>query len=54
MKMIYLIKWLLAIGVVALLFGFQLIFPMFPKELIPILSLATILIILKIFQAYEK
>ena len=54
MKMIYLIKWLLAISVAVLLFGFQLLFPMFPKELIPILSLATILIILKIFQAYEK
>lgn len=54
MKMIYLIKWLLAIGVVALLFSFQLLFPMFPKELIPIIGLAAILIILKIFQAYEK
>ena len=36
MKMIYLIKWLLAIGVVALLFGFQLLFPTFPKELIAV------------------
>lgn len=54
MKMTYLIKWLLAIAITGLLFGLHLLFPGFPQELIPILELVVILIVLKIFQAYEK
>ncbi|KXT83269.1 hypothetical protein ACVRXQ_06370 [Streptococcus panodentis] len=54
MKINDLFKWLLASAIIALLFGLHLLFPAFPQELIPLLSLAAIIIVLKIFQAYEK
>ena len=54
MKWTYLSKWLLAILVVVGLSYLHLQANFIPKEILPFVGIILIVVILKIFQAYEK
>ena len=54
MKWTYLYKWLLAILVVVGLFYLHLQANFKPKEILPFVGIILIVVILKIFHAYEK
>ena len=54
MKWTYLYKWILAILVVVGLFSLHLQADFIPKEILPFVGMFLIVVILKIFQAYEK
>ena len=54
MKWTYLCKWLLAILVVVGLSYLPLQVNFIPKEILPFVGMFLIVVILKIFQAYEK
>ena len=54
MKWTYLSKWLLAILVVVGLSYLQLQANFISKEILPFVGMFLIVVILKIFQAYEK
>ena len=54
MKWTYLCKWLLAILVVVGLFYLHFKADFIPKEILPFVGIILIVVILKIFQAYEK
>ena len=54
MKWTYLSKWLLAILVVVGLSYLHLKANFTPKEILPFVGMFLIVVILKIFQAYEK
>ena len=54
MKWTYLCKWILAILVVVGLSYLHLQANFIPKEILPIVGIILIVLILKIFQAYEK
>ena len=50
----YLCKWILAFLVVVGLFYLHLQANFIPKEILPFVGVILIVVILKIFQAYEK
>ena len=54
MKWTYLCKWLLAILVVVGLFYLHLQANFIPKEILPFVGMFLIVVMLKIFQAYEN
>ena len=54
MKWTYLCKWLLAILVVVGLSYLHFQANFIPKEILPFVGVILIVVILKIFQAYEK
>ena len=54
MKWTYLYKWLLAILVVVGLSYLHLQANFIPKEILPFVGVILIVVMLKIFQAYEK
>ena len=54
MKWTYLYKWLLAILVVITLSYLHFTANFIPKEILPFVGMFLIVVILKIFQAYEK
>ena len=54
MKWTYLSKWILAILVVVGLAYLHLQANFIPKEILPFVGFILIVVILKIFQAYEK
>ena len=54
MKWTYLSKWLFAILVVVGLSYLHLQVDFIPKEILPVVGMILIVLILKIFQAYEK
>ena len=54
MKWTYLCKWVLAILVVVGLSYLHLQANFIPKEILPFVGIFLIVVILKIFQAYEK
>ena len=54
MKWTDLCKWLLAILVVVGLFYLHLQANFIPKEILPFVGMFLIVVMLKIFQAYEK
>ena len=54
MKRTYLYKWILAILVAVGLFYLHLQSNFIPKEILPVVGMILIVLILKIFQAYEK
>ena len=54
MKWTYLCKWILAILVVVGLSYLHFKANFIPKEILPVVGMILIVLILKIFQAYEK
>ena len=54
MKWTYLCEWILAILVVVGLFYLRLQANFIPKEILPFVGMFLIVVMLKIFQAYEK
>ena len=54
MKWTYLSKWLLAILVVVGLSYLHFQANFIPKEILPFVGIILVVVILKIFQAYEK
>ena len=54
MKWIYLCKWILAILVVVGLSYLHFQANFIPKEILPFVGVILIVVMLKIFQAYEK
>jgi len=54
MKRTYLYKWILAILVVVGLSYLHLQANFIPKEILPFVGVVLIVVILKMFQAYEK
>ena len=54
MKWTYLCKWILAILVVVGLSYLHLQADFIPKEILPFVGMFLIVVMLKIFQAYEK
>ena len=54
MKWTYLCKWLLAILVVVGLSYLNLQANFIPKEILPFVGVVLIVVILKMFQSYEK
>ena len=54
MKWTYMLKWGLGFLVVLVLIFLHLQFDLIPKEILPFVGIILIVLILKIFQAYEK
>jgi len=54
MKWTYILKWGLGFLVVLVLIFLQLQANFIPKEILPVVGMILIVLILKIFQAYEK
>ena len=54
MKWTYMLKWGLGFLVVLVLIFLHLQFDFIPKEILPVVVMILIVLILKIFQAYEK
>ena len=54
MKWTYMLKWGLGFLVVLVLIFLHLQFDFIPKEILPVVGMILIVLILKIFQAYEK
>lgn len=54
MKWTYMLKWGLGFLVVLVLIFLHLQFDFISKEILPIVGMILIVLILKIFQAYEK
>lgn len=54
MKWTYMLKWGLGFLVVLVLIFLHLQFDFIPKEILPVVGIFLIVVILKIFQAYEK
>ncbi len=54
MKRTYMLKWGLGFLVVLVLIFLHLQFDFIPKEILPFVGIILIVLILKIFQAYEK
>ncbi len=53
MKWTYMLKWGLGFLVVLVLIFLHLQFDFIPKEILPVVGMILIVLILKIFQAYE-
>ena len=54
MKWTYMLKWGLGFLVVLVLIFLHLQFDFIPKEILPFVGMFLIVVILKVFQAYEK
>ena len=54
MKWTYMLKWGLGFLVVLVLIFLHLQLDFIPKEILPVVGMILIVLILKIFQAYEK
>ncbi len=54
MKWTYMLKWGLGFLIVLVLIFLHLQFDFIPKKILPVVGMILIVLILKIFQAYEK